>query len=190
MQRVLVMGVSSGSGKSTYARRLGVLTGLPVYHLDALFWKPGWVESTAEEFLARQCEIAQKDAWIIEGNYTSVGYDLRTSRADTLIYLEVGLARCVYRVFKRRITYRNKTRIDMGPNCPEKVDWEFLRFILTTYRRRQQNIGACLQAFDDLGDGRSALWLKGARRIEDHLTQLALGGTQADRVDGNQVGQP
>ena len=44
MQRVLVMG-SSGSGKSTFARRLSEMTGLPFVSLDALFWKRGWVKS-------------------------------------------------------------------------------------------------------------------------------------------------
>ena len=170
MRRVLVMGVSSGAGKSTFARQLGAATRLPVYHLDALFWNPGWVESAPEDFLDRQREIVRQDAWIIEGNYTSLGYDLRTARADTLIYLEVGLPLCVYRVYKRRLVYRHKTRPDMGPDCPEKVDWAFLRFILTTYHRRRQNTAARLQAFEAMGDGKRAIWLKGSRNIRAYLT--------------------
>lgn len=172
VQRVLVLGVSSGAGKSTFARHLGALTGLPVYHLDALFWKPGWLESTPEEFLCRQQQVVQQDRWIIEGNYTSAGYDLRTARADTLIYLEVGLLLCVYRIYKRRLAYRNQSRIDMAPGCPEKVDWAFLRFILTTYHRRRRNMTARLQSFEALGDGRRAIWLKGPRCIAMHMRQL------------------
>ena len=49
MQRILVMG-SSGSGKSTFARRLSGITGIPMVSIDALFWKPGWVESDRAEF--------------------------------------------------------------------------------------------------------------------------------------------
>ena len=49
MQRVLVMG-SSGSGKSTFARRLSKITGIPFVSLDALFWKPGWVDVGPGEF--------------------------------------------------------------------------------------------------------------------------------------------
>lgn len=172
MERVLVMGVSSGAGKSTYARHLGALTGLPVYHLDALFWKPGWKESTPEEFYWRQEEVVRQHAWIMEGNYTSVGYDLRAARADTLIYLDVGLSLCVYRIYKRRITYRKQSRVDMGPGCPEKVDWAFLRFVLTTYHRHRRNMAARLQAFEALGEQRQAIWLKGPARIAEHLRQL------------------
>lgn len=165
MRRVLVMGVSSGAGKSTFARQLASETGLPLYHLDALFWKPGWVESSPEEFYEKQRAIVRSDAWIIEGNYTSVGYDLRASRADTLIYLEVSLALSVYRVFKRRIMYRHKTRPDIAPGCPEKVDWAFLRFILTTYHRRQRVMAQRLSAFEALSPGNHVIWLQGPRDI-------------------------
>jgi adenylate kinase family enzyme len=46
MQRVMVMG-SSGSGKSTFARRLSDLTGIPGVSIDALYWKPGWTRTNS-----------------------------------------------------------------------------------------------------------------------------------------------
>ncbi|MFP5225212.1 MAG: hypothetical protein ACLGH3_06640, partial [Actinomycetota bacterium] len=49
VNRVLVLG-GTGAGKSTFARRLGVATGLPVVHLDLLWWRPGWIESPRAEF--------------------------------------------------------------------------------------------------------------------------------------------
>ena len=59
MERILVMG-SSGSGKSTFAHRLSAIIGIPTVSLDALFWKPGWVESDATEFGRRVTEAAQQ----------------------------------------------------------------------------------------------------------------------------------
>jgi len=43
MERVMIIGCA-GAGKSTLARKLGAITGLPVIHLDREHWRPGWVE--------------------------------------------------------------------------------------------------------------------------------------------------
>jgi adenylate kinase family enzyme len=51
MKRIMIIGISPGVGKSTFARRLGELLQVEVYHLDAYFWKPNWVEASLEEFV-------------------------------------------------------------------------------------------------------------------------------------------
>ena len=76
MQRVLVIG-SSGSGKSTFARRLSEMIGAPFVSLDALYWKPGWVASDNAEFDARVTEIARQPRWVMDGNYGGT-LDLRS----------------------------------------------------------------------------------------------------------------
>jgi len=173
MRRVLVMGVSPGAGKSTFAQHLGVVLGLPVTHLDSLFWNPGWVQSTKEEFLSRQQVVVNQEAWIIEGNYTSSeGYALRLNQADTLIYLEVPLVLCLYRVFKRRVAYRHRRRVDMAPGCPEKIDWEFVRFIVTTYHHRRRSISRHLETFEALREGNRSIWLKGSRQMATLLDDM------------------
>ena len=43
-KRILILGCG-GAGKSTLARRLGAATGLPVVHLDGLYWQPGWLKT-------------------------------------------------------------------------------------------------------------------------------------------------
>ncbi len=48
MKRLAIVGCA-GAGKSTLARLLGQILGLPVFHLDALFWRPGWVETPLDE---------------------------------------------------------------------------------------------------------------------------------------------
>ncbi|MFP7735919.1 topology modulation protein [Priestia aryabhattai] len=139
MKRVLVMGVSPGVGKSTFAKKLGRKLDIEVYHLDSLYWQPGWIERDSDNFRELQEHIVRKDSWIIDGNYSN-SYDFRVKHADTIIYLELPLIVCLYRVIKRRIIYAGKTREDMAKGCPEKVDWPFLAFILTTYRKRQKEM--------------------------------------------------
>ena len=166
MNRILVIGVGSGAGKSTFARRLGKLTGIEVTHLDRLFWKPGWVESSVEEFTEAQQQVILNDTWIIEGNYTGT-IDIRESHADTIIYLELPLQVCLYRVLKRRIQYHGKTRSDVGEGCEEKIDWAFLKFILTTYGPRKKKMIVRMQHYAN--EGKTVYYLKTRQQIQGFL---------------------
>ena len=171
MERIVVLGSSSGAGKSTFARRLGDILRVPVHHLDVLFWKPGWVESAPDEFAQAQSVRVDQPCWIIEGNYTST-YHLRESRADTLIYLDMPLSVCLWRVVKRRVRYRHASRPDIAPGCPEKIDASFLWFILRTYHKRRHNMARRVRTFHQ--SGRSAIILKGHRQQQQFLEKLAL----------------
>ena len=139
VKRIMVMGVSAGVGKSTFARELGEILNIDVYHLDSFYWKPNWVEAPQEEFANSQQEIVEQDEWIIEGNYNRT-YDIRAQHADTIIYLELPLLVCLYRVIKRWISHIGETRSDMGEGCIEKLDYPFLKYILTTYKRRKKQM--------------------------------------------------
>jgi adenylate kinase family enzyme len=127
VQRVLVLG-SSGAGKSTFARKLGAITALPVVHIDQLFWEPGWVPASRSVYLDRLANALARDRWIIEGNNPST-LDLRVPRADRIILLERSRLVCLTRIGKRIATSYGKVRPDMAPGCPEKFDWEFLKYV-------------------------------------------------------------
>src|ERR1700750_1180183 len=100
MLRILVMG-SSGSGKSTFARRLSAITGIPMVSVDALFWRPGWVEPDRAEFHARLTEAAQQPRWIMDGNFTSHLVELRRDACDTLIWFDLPRAACMIGILTR-----------------------------------------------------------------------------------------
>lgn len=124
---------SSGAGKSTFAKRLSRATGIPVIHLDKLYWNPGWVGTTDEaEWQAKVELVLQGDAWIIDGNYSGT-LALRLQPADTVIFLDLPRALCVWRIIKRTALYRNKTRPDLGEGCPEKLDWNFVTFVRSVW---------------------------------------------------------
>lgn len=137
MKRVLVMGCS-GSGKSTFARALSERKGLPFVSLDALFWKPGWVESDPESFSVRAEQAASQDSWIMDGNYTRNGAGaLRLSRADTVFFFDLPRWVCLSSVLRRSLMGYGKVRPEMAPGCPERLDPTFLRYIWT-YRAEQR----------------------------------------------------
>lgn len=127
MKRVLVIGCSGG-GKSTLARALGAKLALPVVHLDVLFWKPGWVESTYDEFRPKVAAAVAEDRWIVDGNFSRT-FDIRLPRADTIVWVDQPRRVCLWRAFRRTMTQFGETRADLAPGCPEKIDPAFYRFI-------------------------------------------------------------
>ncbi len=134
MKRIAIMGCS-GSGKSTLARALGERLGLPVYHLDALYWQPGWVEGDYATFTPQVQQILAGESWIVDGGYSnSDPEELRYTRVDALILFDRSVWLCLWRVIKRVVMHHGRTRPDMGEGCNERVDLEFLRYIWN-YRR-------------------------------------------------------
>lgn len=169
MRRILVMGVSAGAGKSTVARTLGEILDYPVIFLDSLYFEPGWQEVTDEVFEQRQLNATKGSAWIIEGNYSKT-VPIRETNADTVIYLEIPLYLCLFRVLKRRIRYHKQTRPEMGKDCNEKLDWKFLKYIVTTYGRRKVDMRKRMRKYTD--DGKNVVFLQSRIQIREFLQMM------------------
>ncbi len=93
MRKVMIIGCP-GAGKSTFARRLHDVTGLPLYHLDMLWHKPDRTNIPKEEFDVRLGEIVRKDRWIIDGNYQRT-LEMRLKECDTVFLLDYPLSVCL-----------------------------------------------------------------------------------------------
>ena len=127
MQKILIIG-SPGSGKSTFGSCLSQKLNIPLVHLDSLWWKEGWVEREREEFDALLLSELQRECWIIDGNYART-LEWRLKYADTVIFFDYNRFLCLWRVVKRVITNYGKVRADMPKGCPERFDWEFLKYV-------------------------------------------------------------
>lgn len=129
MERISIVG-SSGAGKSTLARALGERLGLPVVHIDAIYWSAGWTEPADKEaFRERLRHAALGERWIIEGNFSNF-FDVRLPRSDTIILLERNRWLCLWRVIRRSLTWFGRTRPDLAEGCPEKIDFGFYKWVL------------------------------------------------------------
>ena len=168
MEKIMVIGVSAGVGKSTFARKLSTILQIEAYHLDTLFWEPNWVEASIEIFSRRQKEIVKKTEWIIEGNYSKT-FDLREEFADTIIYLELPLSVCLSRVLKRWLINIGKERPDRASGCEEKMDFTFLKFIYRTYYQRKKTLAVRLQ---DLKGSKNIVILRNNKEVEQYLKEM------------------
>jgi adenylate kinase family enzyme len=138
MKRVMIIG-GPGSGKSTLGGLLADKTGLPLYHMDHIHYRPGWDERTTEEKDVLCHQIHMKDQWIFEGGHSRT-LDERIARADTLIWLEMSVWLRLRRCLWRTITNHGKTRPDLHEGCPERFDLDFYRFIWRTRNSSAANI--------------------------------------------------
>lgn len=102
MKRVAVFG-NAGGGKSTIARRLAELTGLPLYVIDTMQFSAGGVKVPEHEFLRAHADLLRRDEWVIDGfGSTALSWE-RFAVADTLVYVDLPLLVHYTRVTKRLI---------------------------------------------------------------------------------------
>ena len=167
MQRVLVIG-SGGAGKSAFAARLAARTGLPLVHLDALFWKPGWVETPREEWERTVGEIVARDRWILDGNYGGT-LDPRLAACDTAVFLDLPRALCLWRVVKRRVRFHRRSRPDMPPGCEERLGLGFVRWIWSYPGTRRPGV---LRKLAALRPDQRAVVLRTGAEVEAFLDAL------------------
>jgi len=164
MKRVAIIG-SGGTGKSTLAQQLGTITNLPVYHLDALHWKPGWVPTPEDEWDQLMEELTSQDEWIMDGNYGR-SMDTRLQRADTVIFLDYPTRVSMYRAIKRAIRDYGKTRPDMGEGCNERYNAEFFKWVLHYRRYKRPGI---LKKLDKLKDQKKVYIFESPRQLKEFL---------------------
>lgn len=114
MRRVLVIG-ASGSGKTTLSTALAGRLGVERFELDALYHGPNWTHPPEEEFRARVVEIAARDAWVIDGNYTRFAGDVLHRAADTIVWIDLPLALTLARLARRTaVRYVARTELWNG----------------------------------------------------------------------------
>jgi adenylate kinase family enzyme len=165
MRRILVVG-SGGSGKSTLSTRLGKVLGLPVIHLDQLYWKPGWVESGKIEWAETVRKTIGQETWILDGNYSGT-LAQRMEACDTVVFLDVSRFVCLWRVLSRIVRYHGTARPDMPDGCPEKFDIPFLLWVWNYPARTRPGVLSLLSKY---GSTRNVICLRTGKDVESFLS--------------------
>ena len=122
MKKIIVIGCP-GSGKSTFSKKLHRLTGIPLFHLDMMYWNQYKTTVERSVFIDRLTQTLKTHSWIIDGNYAST-MEMRLQICDTVIFLDYPLDLCLKGI-KERV---GKPRSDM-PWIETKHDKEFEQYI-------------------------------------------------------------
>jgi adenylate kinase family enzyme len=140
--------------------------------LDAHYWSPGWVEPARDDWQRRFAELAARPEWVMDGTYLST---IEAKLAAAVLVVDVDLPRllCLYRVLVRLVRYRGRTRPEMAPGCPEKVDLEFATYIWLFGRRNRPRLDAA-----ELGSGKPVIRIRSRAEVRQFVEGLpaTLGG--------------
>jgi adenylate kinase family enzyme len=166
MQRVLVIG-SGGAGKTTLARAIAERLGLPLIHLDAIYWRSGWDPTPPDEWQRVVAGLIARPRWVMDGNYGGT-LDMRLAACDAVVFLDLPRRVCMWRILKRRLRYLGRARADVAPGCPERLTWEFVRWVWTYPKRRRGGILERLRALA----GREVFVLSSRREVKRFLGTL------------------
>ena len=142
MKKVIVIGCP-GSGKSTVSRALHDKTGIPLYHLDMMYWNADKTTVEKSVFLERLTAVLEKNKWIIDGNYAST-MELRMAACDTVIFLDYPLYVCLDGIKERH----GKPRSDM-PWIETEEDAEFIEFIKSYNEQQKPKVLELLKKYSD-----------------------------------------
>jgi len=164
-RRILVLG-SPGSGKTHVTLGLSRALGIAAVHLDAHFWRPGWVSTPEPEWTARVSALAAEPAWVMDGTYER-SLALRLPRAEAIVLINENRLACLWRVFTRRFFTDQATRPDAPPG--QTLDRAFLRYILRYPWKTAPVVSAELRAH---GSHAQCVTLDGGRDVRRFLRDL------------------
>ena len=162
-QKIIVIG-SPGAGKSTFARKLRDVTGLPLYYLDMLWHKPDKTNISREEFDAKLREILMRDRWIIDGNYNRT-LEIRMQHSDTIFLMDFPLDICLSGAESRV----GKVREDM-PWSETEFDSEFKQFIIDFPKKSLPGIYDLIEKYRK---GKRVVIFKSREETEKFLNEMS-----------------
>jgi adenylate kinase family enzyme len=134
--KIAIIGYS-GSGKSTLASQLGDFYNCPILYLDKIQFEANWIERDKETAKGMVKDfLDNNDNWIIDGNYTNLLREKRLEEADVIIFMCFSRLVCLFQAYKRYNKYKGRTRESMAADCNEKLDYEFIKWILLEGRSK------------------------------------------------------
>ena len=146
VKRIAVIG-GSGSGKSTLSNILSRKLDIPAIYLDAINYKPNWVQIDKSERDNIILSRANDETWIIDGNYNKT-LPKRLENADLIIWLDYSTFAHLKGIFKRIFKNFNKDKPEL-PGCKERLDFTFIKYVCSYNRKKRPIVLGMLKNIPD-----------------------------------------
>lgn len=179
MRKIALFGPPA-TGKSTLAEWLSAELGRPHTDLDDLLFTPDG-PLPLSEFRHKAGEIAQRDAWIVEGNFSKLA-DVVWHRADVLVWLDFPLPLIVYRIVRRSL--HQLTGHEDSPQA-RRLTWSKAFFhrrslLRTAVRKYRNNRPRYAQQVSETADrGVEVVRLRNPREVRGWKAELMKGPTES-----------
>ena len=162
MHKAIIIG-PSGSGKSTFSEMLHNATGLPLYHLDNIWWNADITHISRPEFDLKLSDLLYRDSWIIDGDYSRT-YEPRIAACDTIFFLDFDINICMEGLTQRL----GKHRQDM-PWIDYELDQEL---VARVQKYETENKPVLLSLFEKYPEKRVIIF-KTRNEAEDWIKKFA-----------------
>ena len=168
--RISIIGYSA-SGKSTLAKTIGEILGIPILHLDKVNFLPNWEErkKTESTKIVEDFINNNKNKFIIDGNYSKFAYELRMKISDKIIFMDFDRFTCLFQAFQRYNEYKGKVRESMSEGCCEKLDWDFIKWILFE-GRKEERVNKFNKLIEEYKE--KIIILKNRKEVDDFIDKI------------------
>lgn len=137
-RRILVIGCP-GSGKTNFAQHLAEKTGLPLFHLDSIYWRADRTHLTREELVDVLRPILASPRWIIDGNDNGT-LPLRVEACEEVVFLDDPVEVCLAGMRARMGTPR--TDMPWVETAEDPAFMDFIRRYATESRPKVMTLMA------------------------------------------------
>lgn len=185
--RLRIVG-TSGSGKTTFARRYATATGAAHLELDAVFWDAEWQRRDLDEALRIVREFAADNAggWVADGNWSTPLQGLldpgTPGGADVVVWIDLPRPVVMRRVVARTLRRGIRREELWHGNREQVLNWlrwdperNIIRWAWTSYRRTRERMLARIAA------GEPIVQLRSQREIDAWLASVSHGGRTVER---------
>jgi adenylate kinase family enzyme len=158
-KKIAVIGCSGG-GKTTFSKTLAEITGLPLYHLDNIYWQPDTSHLKRHVFIKKQKRIMKSDSWIIDGNYgKTIKY--RIEKCELLYFFDIPTEVCLEGVLKR-----DRKRDDIA--CELEPNNELLDYIKAYREHSRPKVLKLIEEHPD----KKVITFKSHKEVDKYLEEL------------------